>query len=62
MGVNKQIATHFKPAPVVNNYIEIPKELMAIHSAVELCKNIMFISGLDLLTMVTKNNKYCTIK
>ena len=50
-------STRPKPPVVVNDYVEIPKELIDAHKNVEVCADIMFIDGVPFLNTVTKNTK-----
>jgi hypothetical protein len=43
---------------VINDYVEVPKELVEAHKHVVLCMDIMYIDGVPLLTTVSKYIKY----
>ena len=49
-----------KPAQVVNDNIEVPRELIASQYAIILCVDIMYVNGLTFLTTISKNLKYRT--
>jgi pyruvate formate-lyase activating enzyme-like uncharacterized protein len=49
-----------KPATVVSNYIEIPKEIIKNHQKVTLCIDTMNINGLTFLTTVSRRILYKT--
>ena len=60
IGRIKGKTTRRKPAPVVNDYIEIPKELIATQHQVTLCNDGMKVNGLSFLTTVLQNLQYRT--
>jgi hypothetical protein len=49
-----------KPIPVVEDYIEIPKELVAAQHAVKLCIDLINVNGLVFLTTIPKHLYYRT--
>ncbi|KAL7556597.1 hypothetical protein ACA910_003488 [Epithemia clementina (nom. ined.)] len=49
-----------RPTPIVNDYIEIPSELIRQHEDVQLCINTMFINGLPFLTTTSRHIMYRT--
>jgi pyruvate/2-oxoacid:ferredoxin oxidoreductase alpha subunit len=49
---------HQKPAPVVSDNVEIPKELIYYHQSVVLCMDGMKINGVPFLTTISQNNMY----
>ena len=49
-----------KPAQVVNDNIEVPRELIASQYAITLCVDIVYVNGLQFLTTISKNLKYRT--
>jgi hypothetical protein len=49
-----------KPIPVVNDRIEIPKELIALQYTIKLCVDIMNVNGLNFLTTIIRHLKYRT--
>ena len=60
IGRMKVKTTRRKPAPVVNDYVEIPKELIATQREVTLCMDSMKVNGIVFLTAVSKNLQYRT--
>ena len=52
--------TRQKPAPVVSDYIEIPKELIDNHVNIILCIDGMKINGVPFITTVSRNIMYRT--
>ena len=60
IGRIKGKTTRRKPAPVVNDYIDIPKELIATQRQVTLCMDGMKVNGLSFLTTVSRNLQYRT--
>jgi hypothetical protein len=60
IGALKGNTTRRKPAPVVNDYIEIPKELIATQREVTLCMDGMKVNGISFLTTVSRNIQYRT--
>ncbi|KAI2506113.1 Reverse transcriptase (RNA-dependent DNA polymerase) [Fragilaria crotonensis] len=60
IGRIKGKTTRRKPAPVVSDYIEIPKELIATQRNVTLCMDAMKVNGLSFLTTVSRNIQYRT--
>ena len=53
-------STRSRPTPVVNDIIEIPKELIAAQQHVDLCIDTIFINSMPFLATVSKNIKYRT--
>jgi Reverse transcriptase (RNA-dependent DNA polymerase) len=60
IGALKGKTTRKKPYPVVLDYIEVPKELIATHQNVTLCMDGMNINGIPFLTTVSRNLMYRT--
>ena len=60
VGSLKGKSTRTKPAPPVQNYIEIPPELLKAQENVTLCIDGMWVNGLQFLTTVSNNIKYRT--
>ncbi|KAI2510062.1 Reverse transcriptase (RNA-dependent DNA polymerase) [Fragilaria crotonensis] len=60
IGRIKGKTTRRKPAPVVDDYIEIPKELIATQRNVTICMDGMKVNGLSFLTTVSRNIQYRT--
>ena len=50
-----------KPIPVIQDYIQVPKEIKKIHSNIELCVDIMYIQNIMFLVTISKRIKYTTI-
>jgi hypothetical protein len=59
IGAIKGKTTRKKPIKVIDDSIEIPKELIASQYAVTLC-DIMHVNGLQFVTTISKNLKYRT--
>ena len=51
-----------KPKVVVNDYIEIPRELIQAHKGIILCADIMFIDQVGFLVTMSKHIKFITIR
>jgi hypothetical protein len=51
-----------KPKVVVNDYVEVPRELVDAHKSLILCVDIMYIDELPFLVTVSKYIKYITIR
>jgi hypothetical protein len=60
IGALKGKTTRQKPAPVVSDYVEIPKELIYNHQSVVLCMDGMKINGVPFLTTISQNIMYQT--
>jgi hypothetical protein len=60
IGSIKGKTTRRKPAPVVNDYVEIPNELIATQRNVTLCMDGMKVNGVAFLTTVSINLQYRT--
>ena len=60
IGRIKGKTTRRKPAPVVDDYIEIPKKLISTKREVTLCMDGMKVNGLAFLTTVSRNLQYRT--
>jgi hypothetical protein len=60
IGAIKGKTTRRKPVPVVDDYIEIPRELIASQYAVKLCVDLMNVNGLHFVTTISKNLQYRT--
>jgi hypothetical protein len=54
--------TRKTPKQVINDFVEVPKELVEAHKHVVLCMDIMYIDGVPLLTTVSKYIKYITVR
>jgi hypothetical protein len=53
IGALKGETTRQKPAPVVSDYVEIPKELVYNHQSVVLCMDGMKINGVPFLSTIS---------
>ncbi len=62
VNVLKGKTTRKKPAPVVNDCIEVPKSLWMKHQGVELCADLMFVQGVIFLVTVSKHIKFVTVR
>jgi hypothetical protein len=60
IGTLKGKSTRQKPAPIVQEYVDIPKELILAQENVTLCIDTMFVNGLPFLTTVSRNIMYRT--
>ncbi|KAL7564336.1 hypothetical protein ACA910_007188 [Epithemia clementina (nom. ined.)] len=60
IGSLKGKSTRQRPTPIVNDYIEIPSELISQHEDVQLCIDTMFINGLPFLTTISRQIMYRT--
>jgi hypothetical protein len=56
----KSKTTRQKPAPVVSDYVEIPKQLVYNHQSVILCMDGMKSNGVPFLTTISQNIMYQT--
>jgi hypothetical protein len=55
-------STRRKPKVVVNDYVEVPRELIEAHKHIVLCMDIMFIDQVPMLVTVSKYIKYITVR
>ena len=60
IGAIKGKTTRRKPIPVVDDYVEIPKELLEAQQEVTLCIDGMKVNGLSFLTTISRNIYYRT--
>jgi Reverse transcriptase (RNA-dependent DNA polymerase) len=60
VGALKGKTTRQKPAPVVEDYVEVPKELIDNHQNVTLCMDGIKINGVPFLTTISRNIMYRT--
>jgi hypothetical protein len=60
VGALKDKTTRQKPAPIVYDYIEVPKELIYNHQHIILCMDGMVINGVPFLTTISRSIMYCT--
>jgi hypothetical protein len=54
--------TRSKPKIVINDYVEVPQELLDAHEKVIICMDIMFIDEVAFVVTVSKYIKYITIQ
>ena len=54
--------TRPKPNAAVNDYVEVPAELIEAHKGIELCADILYIDGVTFLTTISKNLHFITIR
>ena len=54
-------STRKKPKVVVNDYVEIPRELIEAHQGVEICADIIFIDKVPMLVTLSKNIRFITL-
>ena len=52
--------TRRKPAPVVNDQVQIPQELVDKHKDIVLCMDVIFVNQIPFLVTISKNLKYRT--
>ena len=50
-----------KPRAVVNDYLEIPRELISAHQGIILFADVMFIDGVPMMVTLSKNVRLITI-
>ena len=62
IGSIKGKTVRHKPAPVVKDFINIPKELITKHQDITLCIDIMFINEMPFLSTISRHLKYRTIQ
>lgn len=60
VGALKGKTTRKKPVPVIDSYIDIPKELIAAQHRVVLCIDGIKVNGLPFLTTISRNLYYRT--
>ena len=51
-----------RPEDVVPKYVEIPKDILSTETGLEASVDVMFISKLDFLVIVSKRLKFTTIE
>ncbi len=54
-------STRSAPKPVVNNLIEIPKELITKNYKLDLCIDVVYVCGIPFLTGIDKQIKYRSV-
>jgi hypothetical protein len=55
-------STRSKPKVVINDYVEVPKELIEAQKSVTLCVDIMFLDEVAFLVPVSKYIRYITLR
>ena len=58
MATLKGKSTRKTPKPVLQDWIELPKEILEKHSKIELCMDTMYINGVGLVMAVDWTIKY----
>ena len=58
----KDKTTRSKPVPVVNDYVEVPQELIDAQKGIDLCVDVTFIQGVPFFVTVSKRVRYVTIE
>ena len=51
-------STRPRPTTVINDYVDIPRDIVENNSEVELCMDIMFINELPFLTTIDRQIKF----
>ena len=54
----KDKSTRPRPTTVIDNYVDIPREIMENNANLELCMDIMFINELPFLTTIDRQIKF----
>ena len=62
MATLKGKSTRKKPKPVLEDWIELPKEILEKHRRIELCIDVMYINGVGLMTAVDQTIKYRSVE
>ena len=62
MATLKGKSTRKKPKPVLEDWIELPKEILEKHSRIELCIDVMYINGVGLMTAVDRTIIYRSVE
>jgi hypothetical protein len=60
IGSLKGKTTRHRPAPVINDYVEVPQELLDNHHNIILCIDTIKINNIPFLTTVSRNLQYRT--
>ena len=61
MATFKGKSTRPKHKPVIEDWIELPREIMSKHAEVELCMDIMFINGVKLMTAIDRTIRFRSV-
>ena len=62
IGALKGKTTRKKPAPVVRDIIDVPKELNLPHKNLEMAIDTIFVNGMPFLSTITRNLMYRTLQ
>ena len=62
MATLKGKSTRKKQKPVLEDWIELPKEILEKHSKIELCIDVMYINGVGLMTAIDRTIKYQSVE
>ena len=58
MATLKGKSTQRNPKPVLEDWIEMPQEILEKHRKIELCIDVMYINGVGLMTAIDQTIKY----
>ena len=61
MATLKGKSTRPRPKPVLEDWIELPREIMSKHAEIELCMDIMFIYGVKLMTTIDRTIRFRSV-
>ena len=61
MATLKGKSTRPNPKPVLQDWIELSKKIMKNHSEVELCMNIMLLTGVKLMTDICRTIRFRSV-
>ena len=62
MATLKGKSTRKTPKPVLQDWIELPKEILEKHSKIELCMDTMYVNGVGLMTAIDRTIKYRSVE
>ena len=62
MATLKGKSTRNTPKPVLQDWIELPREILEKHSKIELCMDIMYVNGVGLMTAIDRTIKYRSVE
>ena len=62
MATLKGKSTRKNPKPVLEDWIELPKEILEKHNRIELCIVVMYINGVGLMTAIDRTIKYRSVE
>ena len=60
--LSKDKSTCKKPKPVLEDWIELPQEILEKHRKIELCIDVMYINGVGLMTVIDRTIKYRSVE